>query len=362
MFDDDATAESGSNPEPPSDAVDPRAAADTTQTVQESSGPNPKMGVGAAADLIAPSNNALSTNSVFSTDAPPSISSPTVPQALSSAALSTSTAALAISGGQDAQTTATVVGGDTSPSPRNVANTAASGDATAIGNAGVAALPDGAASTTPSGFDSDHVSQLGTSADQSVSPPSLDPVKQLLGPTQTEVATDSGSTSPPSTANPGPTLGPIIDAPLDLASMGAPPSDGSITPVHPLDASAKPKTSDPLPAAAPTTKATAADSPSVASMIETGAKAILLSAHDGTVAAGGAAGLPAPKPAVIGAPAMAAPSITPDVLAARDQLASAIATANPAPAAITTLPTQAAPVPLVPTLGADTHTLHMHGG
>ena len=98
-------------------------------------------------------------------------------------------------------------------------------------------------------------------------------------------------------------------------------------------------------------------------MIETGAKAIRSPAHYGTVAAAGVAGLPAPKPAVAGTPSTAAPSIAPDLLAARDQLASAIATANPMAAAITTSPTHGAPASLlVPTLGADTHTLHMHGG
>ena len=176
-----------------------------------------------------------------------------------------------------------------------------------------------------------------------------------------QAATGSGSTSAASTAIPGPTLGPMLGGLPDVALLGARPSDGGIAPVH-SDGDAKPKTLDTLASVAPMTKAAVADAASIPSMVESGTKAILLSAHDGTVAPGGAVGLPGPKLGAGGAPIISAPSITPDVLAARDQLASAIATANPTAAAITTSPAHAAPAPLVPTLGADTHTLHMHGG
>jgi hypothetical protein len=141
----------------------------------------------------------------------------------------------------------------------------------------------------------------------------------------------------------------------------APPSGGVVTSVNP-DASAEAKASESSPAVAPIIEAAVASPASIASMVETGAKAILLSAHDGSAAAGSAAGPPASKAGVVGAPAIASPGITPDVLVARDQLASAIATATPTAAAITTSPTHDAPAPLVPTLGADTHTLHMQGG
>ena len=149
--------------------------------------------------------------------------------------------------------------------------------------------------------------------------------------------------------------------PLDAALAGALPKDSGIAPGHP-DGAAEPKTPDAVSAVAPTIKAAAADPPSIPSSVEAGAKAILFAAHEGTVAAGGVAGLPTAKPVIAGAPAISAPSITPDLLAARDQLVSAIAAANPTAAAITTPPTQAVSAPLVPTLGADTHTLHMHGG
>jgi hypothetical protein len=231
---------------------------------------------------------------------------------------------------------------------------------TAIANANVSASPDGAASTAPLISGSDHSGHVGMSADQVAPPLSLDPVKQLLEPTPSQAATGSGSTSVASPAITGPTLGPILGGLPDVALLGARPSDGGIAPVHP-NGDAKPTALDTLASVAPMIKAAAADAALIPSMVESGAKGILLSAHDGTVASGGAVGLPGPKLGPNGAPIIPAPSITPDVLAARDQLASAIATANPTDAAMTTSPAQAAPAPLVPTLGADTHTLHMHG-
>src|SRR5262249_17941064 len=110
-------------------------------------------------------------------------------------------------------------------------------------------------------------------------------------------------------------------------------------------------------------EATPANAGSVASLVESGAKAILLATHDKSAADSGAGQpLAAAKPDAANAPMIAAPSITPELLSARDQLASAIATASPAAAAITTSPAQATPGAVIPTLGTDTHALHSHGG
>jgi hypothetical protein len=370
MFEDDATVDSESNQQPPSDAFDWHAAIDSARTLQDVPKSNPETGARGATDFAAS----------LSTDASSVMSSPTDPAALTSPAASTPTAASAISGNQDAPITGAAASGDASPAPAGVGNAgvgnlAALGPttstainatptalgSTAIANANVSASPDGAASTAPLISGSDHSGHVGMSADQVAPPLSLDPVKQLLEPTPSQAATGSGSTSVASPAITGPTLGPILGGLPDVALLGARPSDGGIAPVHP-DGDAKPKALDTLASVAPMTKAAAADAASIPSMVESGANAILLSAHDGTVAAGGAVGVPGPKQGASGAPIIPAPSITPDVLATRDQLASAIATANPTAAAMTTSPAQAAPAPLVPTLGADTHTLHMHGG
>ena len=343
MFDDDnAAAASGLNPQPPSDATQSAAAGDTTRTLQGVPDTNPNMGTRGATDLIAQSANA---SSIDATPPPSLIPTPATAQALSPTAPLMSAAASATSASQDAPTTAAAATGDTSTTAAEVANMA---------------VPAATTSTMINATTPVSRNSTDTSSDQPTSAPILDPVKQLLGSTQTQAATGSGSTSAVSPAALGPPLGPMLDGPLDVGSVGAPPGDGGITTVH-ADAGER-KASDSSPAAAPTTKSAPPDSASIASMVESGAKAILLSAHDASTAAGNVAGAPAPKSGVVGAPIIAAPSITPDVLVARDQLASAIATANPAAAAITSSPTQGAPAPLVPTLGADTHTLHMHGG
>jgi hypothetical protein len=103
---------------------------------------------------------------------------------------------------------------------------------------------------------------------------------------------------------------------------------------------------------------------SIASLVESGTKAILLASPDRSAgdAGAGASLLAAARTGGASGPVIAAPSFTPELLSARDQLASAIATASPAAAAITTLPAQATPAATITTLGADTHALHSHGG
>jgi hypothetical protein len=125
----------------------------------------------------------------------------------------------------------------------------------------------------------------------------------------------------------------------------------------------------PAPIAADDDSATAiaapAAAPSLGPLIESGARAILLQSD----AAPSAASPPPDARSRHGVPGDGAPAFTPafapDILSARDQLASAIATASPETAAITTLtPTHATGLQ-VATLGADLHALkplQAHGG
>jgi hypothetical protein len=95
MFEDDATVNSESNQQPPSDAFDSHAAIDSARTLQDVPKSNPEMGARGATDFAAS----------LSTDASSVMSSPTDPAALTSPAASTPTAASAISGNQDAPIT-----------------------------------------------------------------------------------------------------------------------------------------------------------------------------------------------------------------------------------------------------------------
>jgi len=97
-----------------------------------------------------------------------------------------------------------------------------------------------------------------------------------------------------------------------------------------------------------------AAAPSLGPLIESGARAILLQSD----AAPSAANPRLDARPRHGVTADGAPAFAPDILSARDQLASAIATASPETAGLTTLtPAHSADI-RVPTLGADIHAMH----
>jgi hypothetical protein len=106
--------------------------------------------------------------------------------------------------------------------------------------------------------------------------------------------------------------------------------------------------------------------PSIGTLIESGTKSILLATDASPTTPGPWTSAAAPPMPVQRGRADhggdVTPNFAPDVLAARDQLASAIATASPQAAAITTLPpVHTIGVPL-PTLGGDVHAGHgQHG-
>jgi hypothetical protein len=164
-------------------------------------------------------------------------------------------------------------------------------------------------------------------------------------PTQTVAA------SPHPDAEPAPTHAPVdvaadhsISAPAAPSStVGTVDADGAAT--H-ADASAKP--------------------PSIGTLIESGTKSILLATDASATTPGPWTSAAAPAMPVQRGNADhggdVTPNFAPAVLTARDQLASAIATASPQAAAITTLPpVHTVGVPL-PTLGGDVHAAHgQHG-
>jgi hypothetical protein len=141
---------------------------------------------------------------------------------------------------------------------------------------------------------------------------------------------------------------------------------------HPVDVAPDHSISPPAPAGTIATdgNGTHADAsaapPSIGTLIESGTKSILLATDASPTTPGPWTSAAAPPMPVQRGRADHAgdvtPNFAPDVLTARDQLASAIATASPQAAAITTLPPpHTIGVPL-PTLGGDVHAGHgQHG-
>jgi hypothetical protein len=105
--------------------------------------------------------------------------------------------------------------------------------------------------------------------------------------------------------------------------------------------------------------------PSIDSLVESGSKAILLASDSSTdpngvtASAADFAATARPNHALNGGHDQ--PAFAPEVLGARDRLASAIATAGPESAAITTLPPPHAIDAAIPTLGGAAHPAHQHG-
>jgi hypothetical protein len=158
--------------------------------------------------------------------------------------------------------------------------------------------------------------------------------------------TQTVAANPHPNPEPAPANHPVDVAPDHSISPAAPAgtiaTDGNVT--H-ADASATP--------------------PSIGTLIESGTKSILLATDASPTTPGPWTSAAAPPMPVQRGRADhggdVTPNFAPDVLAARDQLASAIATASPQTAAITTLPpVHTVGVPL-PTLGGDVHAGHGHG-
>jgi len=103
--------------------------------------------------------------------------------------------------------------------------------------------------------------------------------------------------------------------------------------------------------------------PSTGALVESGTKAILLATDDSPNRIGphaSAADFAISAPSHVHAAAHATAAFNPGVLGARDQLASAIATATPETAAMTTLPSSQITGAAIPTLGGDVHALQKH--
>ena len=104
--------------------------------------------------------------------------------------------------------------------------------------------------------------------------------------------------------------------------------------------------------------------PSTGALVESGTKAILLATDESPNRVGPHASAAdfalGAAPSQIHAATHATAAFSPDVLGARDQLASAIATATPEAAAMTTLPQSQITGAFIPTLGGDMHALQKH--
>lgn len=102
-----------------------------------------------------------------------------------------------------------------------------------------------------------------------------------------------------------------------------------------------------------------AAAPSTGALVEAGAKAILLATDESPSRIGHASAADF-APGAAPSHSHTTEAFSPTVLGARDQLASAIATATPEAAAITTLPPPQAASAAIPTLGSDMHALQKH--
>ncbi|MGX1324655.1 hypothetical protein AB7M17_008108 [Bradyrhizobium sp. USDA 377] len=104
--------------------------------------------------------------------------------------------------------------------------------------------------------------------------------------------------------------------------------------------------------------------PSTGELVEAGAKAILLATDESPNRIGPHASAadiaPGAAQGHVHSSAHATTAFSPGVIGARDQLASAIATATPETAAITTLPSAQITGAALPTLGGDVHALQKH--
>ncbi|OPY98150.1 hypothetical protein A5906_35025 [Bradyrhizobium sacchari] len=104
--------------------------------------------------------------------------------------------------------------------------------------------------------------------------------------------------------------------------------------------------------------------PSTGEMVEAGTKAILLATDESPSGIGPHASAadfaPGAAQGHVHSSAHATTAFSPGVIGARDQLASAIATATPEAAAITTLPSAQITDGAPPTLGGDMHALQKH--
>jgi hypothetical protein len=109
---------------------------------------------------------------------------------------------------------------------------------------------------------------------------------------------------------------------------------------------------------------TQASPPSSGALVEAGAKAILLATDESPSRIGPHASaadfVSGTAPNQVHSTAQTNAAFSPAVLGARDQLASAIATATPDAAAITTMPPPQVAGAALPTLGADMHALQKH--
>lgn len=100
--------------------------------------------------------------------------------------------------------------------------------------------------------------------------------------------------------------------------------------------------------------------PSSGALVEAGTKAILLASDESPNRIGPHASAADFAPGAAPSHSHTTAAFSPAVLGARDQLASAIATATPEAAAITTLPPPQAAGAAIPTLGSDMHALQKH--
>lgn len=100
--------------------------------------------------------------------------------------------------------------------------------------------------------------------------------------------------------------------------------------------------------------------PSSGALVEAGTKAILLATDESPNRIGPHASAADFAPGATPSHSHTTAAFSPAVLGARDQLASAIATATPEAAAITTLPPPQAAGAAIPTLGSDMHALQKH--
>lgn len=103
-----------------------------------------------------------------------------------------------------------------------------------------------------------------------------------------------------------------------------------------------------------------AAAPSTGALVEAGTKAVLLATDESPNRIGPHASAADFAPGAAPGHSHTAAAFSPAVLGARDQLASAIATATPEAAAITTLPPPQAAGAAIPTLGSDIHALQKH--
>lgn len=103
-----------------------------------------------------------------------------------------------------------------------------------------------------------------------------------------------------------------------------------------------------------------AAAPSTGALVEAGTKAILLATDESPNRIGPHASAADFAPGAAPGHSHTTAAFSPAVLGARDQLASAIATATPEAAAITTLPPPQAAGAAIPTLGSDMHASQKH--